>query len=107
MMIFLAIYLDTKKVGTHIEGVSIYHIDELAEKLSDGRVAILTVPDREAQDITEKLNKTGIEGILNFTPARITVPDRIRVHHIDLAIELQSLTYFLKHYPLDPQESGE
>src|SRR5690625_1197761 len=96
-----------KKVGTHSEGVPIYHIDELAEKLSDVRVAILTVPDREAQDITEKLVRTGSEGILNFTPARITVPDRIRVHHIDLAIELQSLTYFLKHYPLDPQESGE
>ncbi|HLS59851.1 MAG TPA: redox-sensing transcriptional repressor Rex [Virgibacillus sp.] len=105
--IVLAFDSDPKKVGTHIEGVPIYHIDELAEKLSDVRVAILTVPDREAQDITEKLVRTGIEGILNFTPARITVPDRIRVHHIDLAIELQSLTYFLKHYPLDPQESGE
>src|SRR5690625_5113432 len=105
--IVLAFDSDTKKVGTHSEGVTIYHIDEIVEKLSDVRVAILTVPDREAQDITEKLVRTGIEGILNFTPARITVPDRIRVHHIDLAIELQSLTYFLKHYPLDPQESGE
>src|SRR5690625_2759405 len=95
------------RVGKQIEGVPIHHSDELAEKLGDVRVAILTVPDTEAQDITENLVSTGIAGILNFTPARITVPERIRVHHIDLAIELQSLTYFLKHYPLDSQDGGE
>jgi len=105
--IVLAFDDDPEKVGTHIEGVPIHHIDELAEKLGDVRVAILTVPDTEAQDITENLVSTGIAGILNFTPARITVPERIRVHHIDLAIELQSLTYFLKHYPLDSQDGGE
>lgn len=99
--IVLAFDEDPEKVGTNIEGVPIYHINELADKLGSVRVAILTVPDTEAQDITENLVKTGIAGILNFTPARLTVPDRIRVHHIDLAIELQSLTYFLKHYPLD------
>lgn len=92
---------DMEKVGTDIGGVPIYHINELEEKLNDVRVAILTVPVAEAQDITDKLVNIGIKGILNFTPARITVPDRIRVHHIDLSIELQALTYFLKHYPLD------
>lgn len=94
---------DTKKekVGTDIEGIPIYHIDDLEEKLNDVHVAILTVPVEEAETITEKLVHVGIAGILNFTPARITVPDRIRVHHIDLAVELQALVYFLKHYPLD------
>lgn len=95
---------DREKVGTDIGGVPIYHINELEEKLNDVRVAILTVPVAEAQDITDKLIHLGIKGILNFTPARITVPDRIRVHHIDLSIELQALTYFLKHYPLDGEE---
>ncbi|RDW18829.1 redox-sensing transcriptional repressor Rex [Oceanobacillus chungangensis] len=93
-----------EKAGTNIGGVPIYHIDELHEKLEGIRVAILTVPATEAESITEKLVNEGIEGILNFTPARISVPEHIRVHHIDLAVELQSLVYFLKHYPLDSKK---
>ena len=92
---------DPNKVGKEIDGIPIYDIEELEEKIANVRVAILTVPVSEAQHITDKLVNKGIAGILNFTPARITVPEGVRVHHIDLAIELQSLAYFLKHYPLD------
>lgn len=99
--IVMAFDSEEEKVGKEISGIPIYHIDNLGEKINDIRVAILTVPYREAEPIAEKLVSEGIEGILNFTPARITVPDAVRVHHIDLAVELQSLAYFLKHYPLD------
>ncbi|WP_156291092.1 redox-sensing transcriptional repressor Rex [Oceanobacillus salinisoli] len=94
---------DPSKVGTDIDGVPIYHVDELVEQLDGISVAILTVPSSEAEAITEKLVNEGVNGILNFTPARITVPQHVRVHHIDLAVELQSLVYFLKHYPLDKE----
>ncbi len=90
-----------EKVGTDIGGVPIFHIEELEENMKGVSVAILTVPANEAQTITDRLIDYGVSGILNFTPARITVPEKIRVHHIDLAVELQSLVYFLKHYPLD------
>ena len=42
---------------------------------------------------------TSVHGILNFTPARLNVSENIRIHHIDLAVELQTLVYFLKNYP--------
>ena len=67
----------------------------------DISVAILTVPATVAQQITDRLVNCGIKGILNFTPARLNVPDEIRLHHIDLAVELQSLVYFLKNYPVE------
>lgn len=89
-----------KKIGTEIAGVPIYHVDQLPEKLKDVRVAILTVPASAAEEITDTLVAQGIEGILNFTPSRISVPKHVRVHHIDLSVELQALIYFLKHYPL-------
>lgn len=92
---------DPNKIGTEIDGIPIYDIDDLEDKLGGVQVAILTVPVTEAQEITDQLVQKGIAGILNFTPARITVPENVRVHHIDLAIELQSLAYFLKHYPLE------
>ena len=64
-------------------------------------VAILTIPAQVAQPVTDRLLEAKIRAILNFTPARLTVPDHVRVHHIDLAVELQALVYFLKHYSPD------
>lgn len=93
--------------GTEIGGVPIYHIDNLEEKLSDVEVAILTVPASAAQDITDRLVDLGVKGIVNFTPARLTIPNHIRVHHIDLSVELQSFVYFLKNYPLENEEEAE
>jgi len=68
---------------------------------------ILTVPAAAAQQITDRLENTDVKGILNFTPARLAVPPSVRVHHIDLAVELQSLIYFLKNYPNEDTESSQ
>lgn len=102
--IVMAFDADEEKAGTDVDGVTIHHIDELEEKLKDIKVAILTLPASEAENVTKRLVDQGITGILNFTPARINVPEHVRVHHIDLAIELESLVYFLKHYPLTAKE---
>ena len=95
----MAFDLDPNKIGTEAGGVPIYSIDNMEDHLEDVQAAILTVPGAVAQNIAERLVASGITGILNFTPARITVPDEVRVHHIDLSVELQSLIYFMKHYP--------
>lgn len=98
--IVMAFDVDKAKIGTTIKDVPIIDLNELEEKLTDDiSVAILTIPAQFAQDITDRLAKLSIKGILNFTPARIHVPDTIRIHHIDLAVELQCLAYFLKNYP--------
>lgn len=89
------------KAGTYINNVPIYHNDDISERLKGIEVAILTVPAAAAQDMADKLIDCGVKGILNFTPARLTIPDDVRIHHIDLSVELQSFVYFLKHYPLD------
>nr|WP_250886832.1 redox-sensing transcriptional repressor Rex [Bacillus sp. SM2101] len=102
MKIELAFDVDEQKIGTTVGDVPIYHMDDLEKYITkDVSVAILTVPAPVAQGMTDRLVETGIKGILNFTPARINVPDHIRIHHIDLAVELQSLVYFLKNYPTE------
>jgi redox-sensing transcriptional repressor len=93
--------VDPQKLGKTIGNVQVHSMDELENNsLKDCEVAILTVPVQVAQKTTDALVKAGIQGILNFTPARLDVPAHIRIHHIDLSVELQSLIYFLKHYPL-------
>ena len=105
----MAFEVDEEKVGTQISDVPVFHLNDLEEGLvgHDIEVAILTVPASSAQNITDRLVSSNIKGILNFTPARLTVPDHIRVHHIDLAVELQSLVYFLKHYSGDDTEMSQ
>ncbi|MUV38522.1 Redox-sensing transcriptional repressor Rex [Lentibacillus sp. JNUCC-1] len=98
--IIMAFDSDPDKIGTTIADVPVYDIAELEDRLGDIKVAILTVPADAADATTERLANLGIEGILNFTPARLNAPSHIRVHHIDLSVELQALVYFLKHYPL-------
>ncbi|MDP1420257.1 redox-sensing transcriptional repressor Rex [Peribacillus simplex] len=98
----MAFEVSEEKVGKRIADVPVYHMDQIDTLLQENNItaAILTVPAQVAQTITDRLVKADIKGILNFTPARLTVPPSIRVHHIDLAVELQSLIYFLKHYPV-------
>ncbi|MEG9299002.1 redox-sensing transcriptional repressor Rex [Mangrovibacillus sp. Mu-81] len=105
----MAFEVDESKVGTQVGEVPVFHLDDLEEKLENQNieVAILTVPASSAQNITDRLVSSKIKGILNFTPARLTVPDHIRVHHIDLAVELQSLVYFLKHYSEEDTEMSQ
>ncbi|HWO76824.1 MAG TPA: redox-sensing transcriptional repressor Rex [Bacillus sp. (in: firmicutes)] len=99
--IAMAFDVDPKKIGTTIGGVQIFDMSQMQKRIKEeGIIAvILTVPVQVAQTITDELMETDIKGILNFTPARLNVPPSIRVHHIDLAVELQSLVYFLKNYP--------
>lgn len=105
----LAFDVDENKVGTKIGDVPIFHMEQIEEKLREENVnvAILTVPAHVAQTITDRLVSADVKGILNFTPARLNVPPTIRVHHIDLAVELQSLVYFLKHYPINVENEEE
>ncbi|MCM3588683.1 redox-sensing transcriptional repressor Rex [Mesobacillus maritimus] len=103
----VAFDVDDKKIGQQIGDVKVYHMDDLEEVIQaeDIQVAILTIPSGVAQTITDRLVSANIKGILNFTPARLSVPAAIRIHHIDLAVELQSLIYFLKHYPIEEVET--
>ncbi|WP_170006313.1 redox-sensing transcriptional repressor Rex [Bacillus fonticola] len=96
----MAFDVDQEKIGTSIGDVTVFSLDDLEEILTqeEVEVIILTVPAPVAQSITDRLVQAKVKGILNFTPSRLHVPADIRVHHIDLAVELQSLVYFLKHY---------
>lgn len=99
--IVMAFDADQSKVGKKIGEVPVYDIHEFQQRVgADMPVAILTVPAPAAQNVTDHIVDSGIKGILNFTPARLSVPEHIRVHHIDMSVELEALLYFLKHYPL-------
>ncbi|WP_088008882.1 redox-sensing transcriptional repressor Rex [Indiicoccus explosivorum] len=96
--IVLAFDTGSPAEGEEQSGIMTYHPDLLEEKLLEFGIelVILTVPSSAAQEMADRLAATNIKGILNFTPVRIDVPERIRIHTIDLSVELQTLIYFIR-----------
>src|SRR5580765_7238897 len=73
----------------------ILHMEELSRFIAERkiRMAILTVPAAAAQEVANVLVKAGITGILNFSPIVIHVPEEVMVNNVNLAIELENLSY--------------
>ena len=60
------------------------------------RMAVLTVPAAGAQAVANQLIRAGIAGILNFSPIVLSVPEDVMVNNVNLAIELENLSYFIR-----------
>ncbi len=88
--------IDPAKIGTQIDGLTIRSIDELGDIVREHRAAIgiITTPSASAQDVADAMVRAGIRSILNFAPVMITVPAGVSVRKVDLAVELQILTYY-------------
>jgi redox-sensing transcriptional repressor len=65
-------------------------------RLQGVRMAILAVPAAAAQEVTNQLVAAGIVGILNFSPIVLSVPEEVMVNNVNLAIELENLSYFIQ-----------
>ena len=88
---------DPAKAGTTQEGVPIMPMRDLPKetKARNLQIAIVAVPAESAQAVTEKLTAAGIKAILNFAPGRIRGAKDVRLKNVDLAIELESLSFYL------------
>lgn len=60
------------------------------------RMAILCVPGEAAQRVAEELVEAGIHAILNFSPTVLQLPETVAVNTVNLAIELENLSYFAR-----------
>lgn len=76
----------------------IYDMDELGKFVAENNVkmAIITVPAAVAQEVVNSLVQCGIVGILNFSPIVLAVPEDVMVNNVNLAIELENLSYFIQ-----------
>jgi redox-sensing transcriptional repressor len=73
-------------------------MDQLAEFVQSNHVkmAIVTVPAAVAQEVANHLVECGVMGILNFAPMVLHVPEDVMVNNVNLAIELENLSYFIQ-----------
>ena len=90
--------LDASKERAHNIGVQVLPMTKLGSfvKAKNIKMAILTVPGNVAQEVANVLVESGVLAILNFAPIILQVPDSVVVNNVDLAIELENLSYFIQ-----------
>lgn len=88
--------LDDAKVGTHIGGVEVRRLADMDAIVRKGHVSIgvVATPAVAAQDAADRLVAAGVTSILNFAPVLLSVPTTVTVRKVDLAVELQILSYY-------------
>ena len=87
---------DPAVVGKTFADLTVESIAELDHIVADRGIAIgvLAVPAAVAQDVTDRLVAAGVTSILNFSPAVCVVPDGVSIRKVDLATELQILSFY-------------
>lgn len=95
LMIVAAFDSDPAKVNTVIKDHTILPCEQMQEVIQthEVRLAILTVSPDSAQTVADQLVRAGIKGILNFSPTPIHVPPTVAVQSVDLALQLEQLTF--------------
>jgi redox-sensing transcriptional repressor len=88
---------DPSKVGRQWNGLTVLDIGHLEKELQQRPVdmAVLVVPADVAQAVTDRLVTLRIKAILNFAPVQLSVPDDVVVKTVNLALELETLSYAL------------
>lgn len=86
---------DPKKVGIMVGNVEVMPIEQLKEVAKQNRtqIGIIAVPAANAQEIADQLIKAGVQAILNFAPVVLNVPPEIELRNVDLAVNLEVLTF--------------
>ena len=59
------------------------------------KLAILCVPAENAQEVVNDLVLSGVQGILNFSPTVLQVPEKVTINNVDLALELENVSFFI------------
>jgi len=88
---------DPSKIGSQWNGLTVQDIDTLEREVSRQSLdmAVLVIPGDVAQAVTDRLVALHVKDILNFAPVQLAVPDDVVVKTVNLALELETLSYAL------------
>ncbi len=88
---------DPQKIGTRWNGLVVRDVKHLEADLKKEPpdIAIVVTPAEAAQDVVDRLVRTGVKAILNFAPVQLVVPSDVVVKTVNMALELETLSYAL------------
>ena len=96
-LILAAYDANPEKVGRSLDGIQIRDIEQLEGDVARDQpdIAVLTVPAEVAQNVVDRVVKTGIKAILNFAPTQLQAPADVTVKTVNMAMELEGLSFAL------------
>jgi redox-sensing transcriptional repressor len=99
---------DPAKIGCHWHGHTVRDVRALAAQLSAERIdiAIIAVPAEAAQEVVNQVIAGGVRALLNFAPTKLEVPSGVTVKTVNMAVELESLSYALANDDLLSRRAG-
>ena len=95
---------DPAKIGKPWGEAIVHDMADLAGDIrrEEAPIAVLAIPSDDAQDVVDRLVGAGIRAILNFAPAQITVPAHVSLKSVNMAMELEGLSFALTNSPATP-----
>jgi redox-sensing transcriptional repressor len=90
---------DAGKIGLSWNGLHVRDVRDLESDLADHPpdIAVVATPEGAAQGLADRLVTLGVKAFLNFAPIQLTVPEDVVVKNVNMAIELETLSYALRH----------
>jgi redox-sensing transcriptional repressor len=100
--------VDPDLMGVPVGGIPVHHIDDIPSVCAAREITIgvIATPPAAAQVVCDRLVQAGVECILNFAPVVLQVPATVEVRKVDLAVELQILSFHVARRA-DSQPTGE
>ena len=88
---------DPEKIGQKKGEFIVQDASQMAKKIREAgiRIAMISVPASNAQEVADELADAGVKAILNYAPVSLNVPPDVRLQYIDPAVHLQRMTYYL------------
>ncbi len=88
---------DPARVGASVAGLEVRSIDRLEDDLAaqPADIAVIGTPAAAAQAVADRLVRCNVRALLNFAPVRLAVPRHVSATHVNMALELEALSYAL------------
>ena len=99
---------DAGKIGQRVGELEVEALDDLPRIVADREIAIgiVATPAGAAQEVADRLVDAGVTSILNFAPTVVAVPGGVSLRKVDLATELQILSFYQQRKVPVPDGNG-
>jgi redox-sensing transcriptional repressor len=99
LWISAAFDIDPSLTGKEIADCVCFDISSMEEVIEAQGigVGIICTPEKVAQEMTDKLVRAGVKGIVNFTPCRLDVPSDVFLENVDITVAIEKTAYFARN----------
>jgi redox-sensing transcriptional repressor len=90
---------DPAKIGREVYDLPVRPIDSIAEDNRERPVdiAVIAVPASAAQRVVDQVVAAGITGVMSFAPIQLHVPADVTLNTVNMAMELERLSFALSN----------